>query len=197
MHKIVYTLPNGRSFAFVARSGSTSLGLMALRQFNRPEARIYDLEPFPSGVVAPHRHWGGEIVDALPPATVVVVREPLSRFRSLVARTGIAPDAALAGLYWLCGIGSKPAQTKRDWIDRMSGDALYHFRPVCTIVAADSVLIPFPDIETAAVKLGITVPAVRANASLEVPVLSNEQESRVLEAYAGDSTLFNKALFAH
>lgn len=192
MWKIWHPLPNGKMFAFVSRSGSTSLGVSAMQSL-LPDSYAKWLE-------IPERHHGGyghrmlphAVGHVLPAGCVVVVREPMSRFRSLLLRTGIPADRALATLWLWHGIGSCNERDKtRLNIDNATGDMIYHFTPVTMIAEPSSVLFRHDRLEDAAGYLGISLSETRENSSDEEwPALTPAQEVAVRQAYADDIALW-------
>lgn len=191
MYKIVYELPNNNHYAFVSRSGSSSIGLMTMQYNKHPLLEIYNnLYDFTSSLISPHRLMKCIICEKMPPHTIVVIRNPIDRLKSLVCRTGISIETALAGLYWIYGIGKKPKHTEREWLDRLSGDALYHFRPVSTIVEDDSICIPFEKIEEIPQKINIStrLPHVNKNI-LDLPNFTEEHIESIRYVYREDFSI--------
>ena len=188
MYKIVYELPNNNHYAFVSRSGSSSIGLMTMQYNKHPLLEIYNnAYDFTSSLISPHRLMKCIICEKMPPNTLVVVRNPIDRLKSLVCRTGISIEKALAGLYWIYGIGKKPAHTEREWLDRLSGDALYHFRPVSTIVEDDSICIPFEKIHEVPKKIDIDTKLPHVNKNiLNLSDFSAEEMYNIQCAYRED-----------
>lgn len=191
LYKIVYELPNNHHYAFVSRSGSSSIGLMAMNYNKHPLAETYNNSyDFTSNLISPHRLMKCIICEKMPPNTIVVVRNPIDRLKSLVCRTGISIEKALVGLYWIYGIGKKPKHTERDWLDRLSGDALYHFRPVSTIVEDDSICIPFEKIHEVPQKINIDAKLPHVNKNiLNLSDFSEEEMDNIKYAYSADFSL--------
>jgi len=155
--KTYYRLPNNKCFAFVARTGTTAI-LCAVDA------------SFPGY----QEDWCCESV--LPPECVVVVREPVRRFQSLLWAMNTTADEAIGRLtkspHYKCGRGY-----------------LSHFRPVSTLVQPDSRLFLFGD---AAVwpALGLQPHTERVGATPEFPPLTQEQEKAVKQIYADDIALW-------
>jgi hypothetical protein len=155
--KTFYRLPNGQSFAFVARAGSTALGC---------------------GVQSVYGNWHGDHCcdEELPRNCVVVVREPVTRFRSLLWAMNTTADEAISRMQesprFPCGRGF--AQ---------------HFRPVSTLVQSDSRVFRFfdPEIWTA-----LIIPPYNeiVSKSSHHPDLTTEQEEKVRDIYADDIALW-------
>jgi hypothetical protein len=189
MHKIVYKLPHDNYYAFVSRSGSSSIGLMVMNYNKHPMLPIYNnMYDFHSPLVSPHRLIDYIICHKMPKGTFVVVRNPIDRIKSLICRTGINIDRALAGLYWVYNIGTQPKNITRDELDRLSVDVLYHFRPISTIIENDSILIPFEKIHDLPKILnldGVSLPCVNKNV-LPVPDFTSEQLNNIYDVFYHD-----------
>jgi len=117
MNKLFHLLQNGRSFAFVARTGTTAILLSAVQHFE-----------INSGVLMTSH-------DHLPPDCCVVVREPVARFRSNLWAMQTSADDAIKRLE----VAEGYEHGKRSWRQ--------HFRPVSTIVQSDSRVFRFLDPE--------------------------------------------------
>ena len=105
MFKIVYDLPNDKSFAFVSRSGSSSMGLMALKQFYPEKIAEYESDPNNINTGLSHRLLGGRLVSKLPDGCAVMLRNPIERFGSLLNRTGYDIESALELVFWMYNVG--------------------------------------------------------------------------------------------
>jgi len=155
--KTFYKLPNGQSFAFVARAGSTALVC---------------------GVQSVYGNWHEDHYcdDELPRNCVVVVREPVTRFRSLLWAMDTTADEAISRMQesprFPCGRGF--AQ---------------HFRPVSTIVQSDSRVFRFFDPE---IWPALIIPPYNeiVSKSSHHPDLTPEQEEKVRDIYAADIALW-------
>lgn len=155
--KTFYKVPNGESFAFVARAGSTALAC---------------------GVQSAYSDWHGDHYcdDDLPRNCVVVVREPVSRFCSLLWAMNTTADEAIYRMQdsprFPCGRGFTQ-----------------HFRPVATIVQDDSQVFRFfdPEIWTA---LNLPPYTEVVSNSPHHPDLTPEQEEKVRHIYADDIALW-------
>lgn len=179
MYALTYNLPNGKSFAFAPRSGTSSLGAAAVRQFfpekwdNQTDGMAHRALPF--------------TIDDQFNDCVVVIRNPVERFISLCARTATPPSMALAKLYWGLGLGHKRA-VDRPGIETTSVDWLYHFFPIANRIANCN-LIPFPSLEKAATALGLNnLPHI--NKTDEKPTLTSDEEDIVRKIYSEDISLW-------
>ena len=183
--KLWYTLPNGKSFAFVARSMTSSLGLMAARQFY-PE-RLPDPEPIAGNA---HRLLDYSIGTTLPASCVVVVRNPVERFTSLLGRwKGVDTDAAIALIRWGLGKGNEETIDRRV-LETANLSMMHHFCGAATFAQSDSTLVRFADIVGAATALGLTGNAAHINQSESHRSLTSAQEATVTSIYADDLALW-------
>jgi hypothetical protein len=194
MFKIVYDLPNGKSFAFVSRSGSSSIGLMILRQFYPEKLKEYDRDPNNIYTGMSHRLLGGRLVNDLPDNCAVMVRDPVERFSSLLNRTGYDFESALELVYWIYNIGDAPTRNNR-LIERSLLDAAYHFMPLSIIIGNNNVnLFKFPDLRSIASYLGIneSIACEHVNQISRPISFSEPQLEKIYKVYAKDIEIWNK-----
>jgi hypothetical protein len=195
MFKIVYDLPNGKSFAFVSRSGSSSMGLMALKQFYPEKLAEYENDPSNINTGTSHRMLGGRLVDKLPSNCAVMVRNPVDRFTSLLNRTGYNFESALELVYWMYNVGDPPAKNNR-LIERSSLDAAYHFMPLYLIIEnnTDINLFKFPDLRVMANYLEIKDDVVceHVNKILQPISFNQSQLEKIQKAYNKDIEIYTQ-----
>jgi hypothetical protein len=193
MFKIVYDLPNDKNFAFVSRSGSSSMGLMALKRFYPEKLAEYYRDPSHIHTGMSHRLLGGRLVSELPNNCAVMVRDPVERFRSLLNRTGYDLESALELLYWIYNVGDTPTRNNRA-IERSSLDAAYHFMPLSIIIGNNNAsLFKFPDLRGMANYLGIdeSTDCEHVN-KISKPIFFNEpQLEKIKKACAKDIEIYN------
>ena len=166
------TVPNGRRFALVARSGSYSIIWQALPE----ESRVPDTPP------PPGRRWhpinaAGNIGSPLAAneqaeGLCCMVRNPVERFRSACARQGVSVAD---------GLGLQDADVHFRSLAHMGllAEGVRHFR--------------FPDqLDACAEWLGLETPVPQTNDEPETskPTLTPEQEAAVRAAYAADIALW-------
>jgi hypothetical protein len=161
------TLPNGRRFALVPRSGSYAIIWQALPEDSRtPEEGWHPINATGNTIGSPLA------VDEPAEGLCCLVRDPVERFRSACARQKVTPEEGLLRLesdvhFWpLVDMG-------------LLADGVKHFR--------------FPDhINACAEWLGLETPVPQLNDEPEEakPVLSAEQEQAVRAAYAYDISLW-------
>lgn len=168
--KIYYTLPNNKSFCFVSRSCTSSIGLMCLKQFypERLTGNINDGQG--------HRLLEYKLDDTLPPGCAIMIRNPIERFKSLLGRMNKTPEQVFSWLYWFYGIGDKPKITNRHDIEYTYGTTAYHFIPVSKFIQPDSNLFTFPNILGMTNYLGIYTDIEKINVSLTLKTEMNEKE---------------------
>jgi hypothetical protein len=193
MFKIVYDLPNGKNFAFVSRSGSSSMGLMALKQFFPEKLAEYESDPNNINTGISHRMLGGRLVDKLPSSCAVMVRNPVDRFASLLNRTRYDFESALELVYWMYSVGDPPAKNNR-LIERSSLDAAYHFMPLNLIInnSSNISLFKFPDLRGMANYLEIkdNVACEHINKIPQSISFNQSQLERIQKAYAKDIEIY-------
>jgi hypothetical protein len=196
MFKIVYDLPNGKSFAFISRSASSSMGLMALKQFYPEKLAEYESDPNNINTGTSHRLLGGRLVNTLPDGCAVMIRNPIERFVSLLNRTGYDWESALELVYWVYNTGESPTRNNR-LIERSSLDAAYHFMPYSLIVNENSNLFQFPNLRSMANYLGIdeNIPCEQVNEISQPISFNSDQLNRIQKAYALDIELYNNTLY--
>jgi hypothetical protein len=191
MFKIVYDLPNGKSFAFISRSASSSMGLMALKQFYPEKLAEYESDPNNINTGTSHRLLGGRLVNTLPDGCAVMIRNPIERFGSLLNRTGYDWESALELVYWVYNTGEFPTRNNR-LIERSSLDAAYHFMPYSLIVNENSNLFQFPNLRSMANYLGIdeNIPCEQVNEISQPISFNSDQLNRIQKAYAKDIEIY-------
>lgn len=190
MYKIFHPLPNGKSFAFVSRSATSSFALMAMRSFYPDMYEEYLKNPENKNNGTSHRMIPYHLCRNLPHGSAVMVRNPLERFASLIWRTGISPELALDRLYWFFGLGAEPQNIDRKSVEQVSGDALYHFLPISMIIDKNSKLFIFPNISDMARYCGIQTPIEHINISKEKISLNQNIIQRIMIAYKNDFNIY-------
>jgi hypothetical protein len=166
------TLPNGRRFAIVARSGSHTICWQSLPQ---------ELQTVPEGPIGSKR-WhpisvapGGAPIehDEKPFGLCCMVRDPIERFRSSCARQKVSVEEGLTLTEW----------DVHFWSLKFMGlhqEGVTHFR--------------FPDqLNDCAEWLGLPTPVPQLNEESDSgkPTLTADQEIAVRTAYADDIALWD------
>jgi hypothetical protein len=180
MYALKYNLPNGTSFAFAPRSGTSSLGAAAVQQFfpdlwcGQTDGMAHRALPF-----AIDEQWQ---------ECMVVVRDPVERFKSLCARTGTPAKESLVKIYWGLGLGRKQSAC-RSCVEQTSVDWLYHYYPISPRIGSGCKMFPFERLADAAATLGLaSLPHI--NAMQDKPTLTDEEAAAVREIYADDIALW-------
>lgn len=114
---------------------------------------------------------------------LAVIREPVARFRSACGFLEVDVEDVLASLE----TGSKA--TGRKGRQFKAADNI-HFAPQARFDTPGATLFTLEDIDAAAELLGLETPLPHVNEGGEAPVLTAEQEARVLAWYAADAALY-------
>jgi hypothetical protein len=187
--KIWYNLPNNKSFAFISRSGTSSLGLMSLKTFY-PERLQFAPANVRCGIA--HRLNDYEIGKELPNGCLVMVRNPIERFVSLLNRFSISIDKAICWLYWFYDFGDRPKNTDRADLEFSKLVEVYHLAPLSYFIQDFNKVYPviFPDFQKAANYLGLNYNIEHINISEKKINLTLEQESLIRKIYNKDIELW-------
>jgi hypothetical protein len=150
--------PNGNGLLLTPRTGSHSLALAAMQSF-WPEIEIADSRWHPAGYFGVQEYFTGGNENV-----AVIVRNPIERFRSMIAHRHL--DVA--------------EQLSRPMYGPLPDYNFVRYFKFET------------ELDDAADWLGITVPLTQEDATLEFdkPTLTPEQEARVREIYAADIALW-------
>jgi hypothetical protein len=183
--KIWYNLPNKKSFAFIGRSGTSSLGLMSLKTFY-PDRLKFAPENIHCGMA--HRLNDHEMGKKLPDGCLVMVRNPIERFISLLNRFNVSVDRAINLMYWFYDLGNKPKKTDRSEIEHYASIEIYHFAPLVYFLKNAKLvnLIPFPDFQKAAEYLDLNYNHEHINISEKKIELTSEQKNIIKIIYNED-----------
>jgi hypothetical protein len=161
------TLPNGKKFALVARSGSYSIIWQALPEnLRNPEGeRWHPINATTNTIGSPLN--SDDISDLC-----CLVRDPVERFRSACARQ---------------------QKTVEEGLESISFDVHFWTLESMGLLAEGVAHFRFPDqIDACAQWLGLEMPVPQLNEETEEskPVLTQEQEQLIRQAYAADYALF-------
>ena len=141
MLKMFYHLPNGKSFAHVSRSCTSTLCAHALKHFY-PEK--YD--EFRSQDGQPPQRWLDESwANRLPPHCLVMVRNPVDRLDSVITRNGYSAGQVAAVLEACHRFAVMPREMSRS----ISLIEFHHIAPLAWIADNDSQFCVFPNVEEA------------------------------------------------
>lgn len=157
MSEILRSPTTGNAILLTPRSGSHSLAVAAMQAFWPTISVVQELHPAAS--FGEQEHWDGSNANV-----AIVVRNPVERFRSMIAHRHLDVDEQLANPMY------GPLR---------QGDFAHYFR--------------FEDqLDEAAEWLGLPTPLPHEDATDEAgkPTLTAEQEARVREIYADDIVLW-------
>lgn len=116
---------------------------------------------------------------------VLIVREPIARFRSAMAQMNLTDaDATLMALETKTEV-----QMPRRLIVLADNE---HFKAQCELAQPSAHVFRLEDLDLAATYIGLTLPLPVINEAVrEKPTLTPEQEARVLAYYAQDKVLYD------
>lgn len=156
MLKLYYRLPNGKSFAHVSRSGTTTLAGHALKKFFPDKHAQWEEESSHAPQYYLEESWSNR----LPPKCLVMVRNPVERLQSLIARNQYDPELTRFALETCQRIGSISRSISRS----LSIVTFHHLAPIDHISDNDSHFIKFPKLEEACEYLGLDFdPSIHLN----------------------------------
>ncbi len=153
----ILTSPNGNSIILIPRSGSHSIAMAMLQSFY-PDIEITD--SYHPAYFYPTSQDNGQ--------KCVIVRNPIERFRSMVAHRNRTVEEQLENPIYGCEF--------------------------CHITNYDRAFLFETQLQDCANWLGITVPLPHLDASENKPILTPEQENRVREIYAIDIELWESLM---
>jgi len=141
MPKLYYRLPNGKAFAHVSRSGTSTLAAHALKD-HFPEK--YDMW-VEEDCHAPQWYLEESWSNRLPSGCLVMVRDPISRLKSLIARNSYKQELVDFALDYAKRTGSSTRKLSK----HTSIVTMHHLMPIDYIADNDSHFIKFPKIREA------------------------------------------------
>ena len=177
------------SVAFNAKVASSTLSRAIVAAFHPEQEYLIQTAAYPAGKgpdntqahsLCPKEETASEPI-------VLVVREPVARFRAAMAQVRLTDvDAVLAALEQN---GALP-HPRRSLNIREE----VHFMHQHTLAQPSAKVFKLEDLNAAATYIGLPLPLPAINeASGEKPLLTPEQESRVLAYYAEDKALYDSA----
>lgn len=143
MLKMYYNLPNGKSFAHVSRSCTSTLAAHALKNF-WPDKYEQFISQKDTGH-SPQRLMAETWANRLAPHCLVMVRNPIDRLNSLIARN-MYSEAIVEAVLSAC---DRQMVTTREISKTIDIVKFHHISPVCWIADNDSTFCLFPDVERA------------------------------------------------
>ena len=175
-----YTTPSGVNISCIGKNGSSAIGKAILEQLY-PEKM-----PTLLGADASNSAGWQAFVPRIesPEAAIVIVRDPVERFRSAVSQIRRTDDV-------------DALLTESEAGERMATND--HFLPVMNYLVEESTLYQFPEqITDIAAAAGLTdIPSVNDNSNNPPkPDLTPEQQARVEAIYADDIALYESITVA-
>ena len=156
MPKLYYNLPNGKSFAHVSRSCTSTLAAHALKDFY-PE--LHDQWKTENSH-APQWYLPETWANRLPNECLVMARNPVERLESLIGRNGYTDDV----VQFCLELARRSAVTNRETSKYLSILRIHHIMPLDYIAENDSHFIKFPNVEEACIYLGLNYdPSIKIN----------------------------------
>lgn len=186
---IFFTLPNCY-IVFNAKAGSSSVARMILRDYY-PDIETHNK------ITCQNLCPKTTIPDNDKPI-LLLVRDPISRFKSVIAQFyGVNIDSILYNLVTGGFVDYTTSYDNRHI--QMYPQNNIHFAKQCKVFMSNSApnsvvkLYKFPDhLENLIIDAGLSLPIIDINKSRhEKPILTPEQESKVLDYYASDKLLFD------
>lgn len=149
MLKLYYTLPNGKSFAHVSRSGTSTIAAHILKNFY-PEKYQEFLEQKEIRYQAPQQfleeRWGNR----LPPDCVCMLRNPIDRLKNMLAKNPHYREELVDAVSDVC---VRSGKMKRQLSRSISLVRFVHLAPFTNIADNDSKIILFPNFKEACKEL--------------------------------------------
>jgi len=184
----MYFLTPNYSVALNAKAGSSTLARAIIAAFHPEQEHLIQTAAYPEGKGPDTNQVQWLCPKEKEPSkpVVLIVREPVGRFRSAIAQTNLTDvDAALTALE-TNGEVQFPRRMRKLRED-------VHFRYQHEKLNGGTVF-RLEDLDEAATFIGLTLPLPTINeASRPKPDLTPEQEARVLAYYADDAALYATA----
>lgn len=181
----MYFITTNHSVALNAKVASSTLSRAIIAAFHPEQEHLIQTAAYPEGKGPDTNQvqWLCPKEKEPTKPVVLVVREPVARFRTAMAQTGQTDvDAALTSLEQDADV-QFPRRTRK-----LRKDA--HFRHQHELLQGGTAF-PLEDLDEAARFIGLTLPLPTINeASRPKPDLTPEQEARVLAYYATDAELY-------
>lgn len=181
-----YKTPNF-SVAHNPKVASSSISRAIIRDFWPTEEQRIQTAAYPAGkgpdTIQVHFLCPKEREATKP--IVLIVREPIARFRSAMAQMTLTDvEAVLTALETRAEV-----QMPRRLIVLADNE---HFKLQCELAQPSARVFRLEDLDLAATYIGLTLPLPVINEAVrEKPTLTSEQEARVLAYYAQDKALYD------
>jgi len=184
-----YFITPNFAIAINAKVGCSSVARSVISAFYPEIEQRLQNAYFPVGRNPDNMQWQSQVPKTDEPSspTVLLVRDPVERFRSACAQVGVSVEDALASLETGDPI-STHSPVARSLVDNvhffLQSDYLHPEGTRCYL---------FPDhLEAFANDCGLGYPLPTINEAADKPVLTDLQTERVREYYSDDLELFNR-----
>jgi hypothetical protein len=182
---MAYFITPNHSVAFNAKVASSTLARAIIAAFYPEQEQVLQTGAYPEGKGPDNvqTHWLCPKEPEPSKPVVLVVREPVARFRSAMAQTNLIDvDAALDALEQ----DGSVRFPRRERNLRQN----FHFRHQHALLQGGTAF-RLEDLEAAAAFIGLSLPLPQINEAVRPkPDLTPEQEARVLAYYADDAALY-------
>lgn len=174
------------SVAFNAKVASSTLSRAIVSTFYPEQESLIQNAVYPIGKGPDNTqvHWLCLREEKPSKPIVLVIRDPISRFRSAMAQTGLSDVNVV-----LDAIEQDKEIKFRKVYRKIRTDV--HFKQQFTFAQPSAKVFKLEDLDSAATYIGLTLPLPTINeASEEKPILTPEQEARVIAYYSEDQSLY-------
>ena len=180
-----YFITHNHAVAFNAKVASSTLARAIIAAFHPEQEQMIQNAAYPDHLGPDNVRWHSVCPKEREPSkpVVLIVREPIARFRTAMAQVGMTDvEAAMAALEQ----GGTVKRPRRE-ID-LRNDV--HFRHQHELLRGGTAF-RLEDLDKAATYIGLSLPLPQINeARRPKPDLTPEQEARVLAYYADDAALY-------
>lgn len=179
-----YFIAGEKLLAFNAKCCTSALVREIIRTYHPEAEQIISNASYPDGVTvdtAQHHRWCPSRINPDRPV-VVVVRDPVDRFRSAMAQVGLTDADAVLQEF------ADEAGNVTDRNGRKISANIHFLRQ--TRFQGVLTYYPMQRVDEAAAALGLITPLPHSNEAAEKPELTTAQEQAVREWYADDVALW-------
>lgn len=183
----MYFITPNYSVGFNAKSGSSTLARAIIAAFHPKQEHTIQTAAYPTDVGPDDAQvqWLCPKEKEASKSVILVVREPVSRFLTAMAQMKLTEvNTVLDSLEQ-----NKESQLSRRY-RKLCDDV--HFRHQHQLILNGGTAFRLEDLDLAATIIGLSLPLPKINmARGEKPVITSEQESRVLSYYSVDKNLYD------
>lgn len=180
-----YFIAGEKLLAFNAKCCTSSLVREIIRTYHPEAEEIIANAVYPDGITvdtAQHHRWCPARINPDRPV-IVVLRDPVERFRSAMAQTGLTDADAILQEF------ADEAGIVRGRDGRKISLNVHFLRQ--TRFEGDITYYKMDNVDAAAAALGLQTPLPHANEAVEKPTLTADQEAAVRAWYAEDQALWD------